>query len=253
MERRTLARSQDAYDRFAKAVDGPMMILTILWIPVLIIPLVTSVHGPVDESLVAVDYTIWALFVVEYFVKFYLAPDRWRYVKTHILDLVIVVVPFFRPLRVARLVRLQVLLRVGVVGGEAVRRAGQVLTHKGFHFVSLFAAILVFLSAGLVTIAERHAHGSTIHDYGQGLWWAIVTVTTVGYGDRVPVTPFGESIAVILMLVGIGLIGVLTATIASYFMERSSDDTTDRLDRIEALLEELVRERGLREPDATSV
>src|SRR3974377_2054824 len=104
MERRTLARSQEAYDRFAKAVDGPMMVLTILWIPVLIIPLVTSVHGEVDESLVAIDYTIWALFVVEYFVKLYLAPERWRYVKTHILDLIIVVVPFFRPLRVARLV-----------------------------------------------------------------------------------------------------------------------------------------------------
>jgi voltage-gated potassium channel len=253
MERRTLARSQDAYDRFSKLIDGPMMVLTIIWIPVLIIPLVTPVHGTLDESLVAVDYTIWAFFVVEYFVKFYLAPDRWRYVKTHILDLIIVVVPFFRPLRVARLVRLQVLLRVGVVGGEAVRRARHVLTHKGFHFVVLFAAILVFLCAGLVTVAEKHAHGSTIHDYGQGLWWAITTVTTVGYGDRVPLSPFGQSVAVILMLVGIGLIGVLTATIASYFMERSSDDTTDRLDRIEALLEQLVRERGLLEHDATSL
>jgi voltage-gated potassium channel len=253
MERRTLARSQDAYDRFAKTVDGPMMVLTIIWIPVLIIPLVMSVQGALDEALVTVDYTIWALFVVEYFIKFYLATDRWRYVKTHILDLIIVVVPFFRPLRVARLVRLQVLLRVAVVGGEAVRRARQVLTQRGFHFVALFATILVFLCAGLVTVAERHAHGSLIHDYGQGLWWAVVTVTTVGYGDRVPVTPLGQSVAVILMLVGIGLIGVLTATIASYFMERSSDDTADRLARIEALLEELIRERGLRERDATSL
>jgi voltage-gated potassium channel len=240
MEERTLARSQEAYDRFAKAVDGPMMVITILWIPVLLIPLVTPVHGGLDESLVAIDYMIWALFVIEYFVKLYLAPERWRYVKTHILDLIIVVVPFFRPLRVARLVRLQVLLRVGVIGGEAVRRTRHVLTHKGFHFVVLFVAILIFLCAGLVTVAEKHAHGATIHDYGQGLWWAIVTVTTVGYGDRVPVTPFGQGVAVILMLVGIGLIGVLTATVASYFIEQKSDDTANRLARIESMLEQLL-------------
>jgi voltage-gated potassium channel len=240
MERRTLAKSQEAYDRFAKAVDGPMLVITILWIPVLLIPLVTPVHGGLDESLVAIDYTIWALFVIEYFVKLYLAPERWRYVKTHILDLIIVVVPFFRPFRVARLVRLQVLLRVGVIGGEAVRRTRQVLTHKGFHFVALFVAILIFLGAGLVTVAEKHAHGATIHDYGQGLWWAIVTVTTVGYGDRVPVTPFGQGVAVILMLVGIGLIGVLTATVASYFIEQRNDDTADRLARIESMLEQLL-------------
>jgi len=240
MERRTLAKSAEAYDRFAKAVDGPMMVLTIVWIPVLIIPLVTPVHGALDESLVAVDYSIWALFAIEYVIKFYLAPDRWRYVKTHILDLIIVVVPFFRPLRVARLVRLQVLLRVGVVGGEALRRARQVLTHKGFHFVALFAAILVFLCAGLVTVAERSAHGSTIHDYGQGLWWAIVTVTTVGYGDRVPVTPFGQGLAVVLMLVGIGLIGVLTATVASFFVERNDADTDQRLRHIESMLEQIL-------------
>jgi voltage-gated potassium channel len=240
MERRTLARSQVAYDRFAKAVDGPMMVITIFWIPVLIIPLVTPVHGGLDESLVAIDYTIWALFVIEYFVKFYLAPERWRYFKTHILDFIIVIVPFFRPLRVARLVRLQVLLRVSVLGGEAVRRARQVLTHKGFHFVVLFAAILIFLCAGLVTVAEKHAHGASIHNYGQGLWWAIATVTTVGYGDRVPVSPMGQGVAVILMLVGIGLIGALTATVASYFMEQKSDETELRLQRIESLLEQLV-------------
>lgn len=245
VERQRLARNANAYDQFAKAVDGPMMVLTILWIPVLIVPLVTSVHGAVDESLVAIDYMIWALFVIEYFVKFYLAPERWRYVKTHILDLIIVVVPFFRPLRVARLVRLQVLLRLGVVGGEAIRRSRQVLTHRGFHFVVLFAGILVFLSAGVVTVAERGARGSNIHDYGQGLWWAMETVTTVGYGDRVPLTPLGHGVAVILMLVGIGLIGVLTATVASYFMDQKTDASDERLARIESKLEELLAQMNV--------
>jgi voltage-gated potassium channel len=217
-----------------------MMVITVLWIPVLIIPLVTPTHGAVDTSLEVIDFTIWALFAVEYVVKFYLAPNRWRYVKTHVLDLIIVAVPFFRPLRALRLVRLQALLRLAVVGGEAFRRVKGVLTHKGFHFVVLGAAFLVFLCAGLETIAEKGAPGSTIHDYGQGLWWAMVTVTTVGYGDRFPVTPFGQGVAVFLMLIGIGLIGVVTATVASYFVEQKVDATEERLTRIEAMLEELL-------------
>ncbi len=100
--------------------------------------------------------------------------------------------------------------------------------------------MLVFVCAGLVTFAERNAKGANIHDFGQGLWWAIVTVTTVGYGDRYPTTPFGQGVAVLLMLVGIGLIGTLTATVASYFVQEKTNVTEERLERIEALLTQLL-------------
>ena len=228
-------RSQDRYDSFASAVDTPMLVITILWLPVLIIPLVTQVHGDLAASLEAVDFTVWALFALEYIVKFALAPDRWHYVKTHILELIVVVVPFLRPLRVV-----VGLGRVGIVFAETIRRAKSILTHNGLHFVVLTVAVLVFVCAGLVTVAERHAKGANIHDFGQGLWWAIVTVTTVGYGDRYPVTPFGQGVAVFLMLVGIGLLGALTATIASYFVQERTSATEERLERIEAMLTQLI-------------
>ncbi len=228
-------RSQDRYDRFAQAVDTPMLVITILWLPVLIIPLVTQVHGATKESLEAIDFTVWALFALEYVVKFTLAPDRWHYFKTHILELIVVVVPFLRPLRVV-----VGLARVGVVFAETLRRGRSILTHNGLHFVLLAVAALVFVCAGLVTVAERHARGANIHDYGQGLWWAIVTVTTVGYGDRYPVTAFGQGVAVFLMLVGIGLLGALTATLASYFVQEKSNATEERLERIEAMLAQLL-------------
>lgn len=233
-------RSQDRYDAFAKAVDVPMLVITLLWLPVLIVPLIVPLHGSMAETFAAIDYTVWALFALEYIVKFSLAPQRAYFFKTHLLDLLIVAVPFFRPLRMGRLVRLLRLSRVGVVMGEALRRGKSIFTHNGFHFVVLTAGVLVFVCAGLVTFAERNAKGANIHDFGQGLWWAIVTVTTVGYGDRYPVTPFGQGVAVLLMLVGIGLIGTLTATVASYFVQERTTNTDERLDRIETLLTQLV-------------
>jgi voltage-gated potassium channel len=233
-------RAQERYDRFAQAVDTPMLVLTILWLPVLIVPLTTTVHGAVATSFDTVDYTVWALFALEYIIKFWLAPHRGHYFKTHLLDLLIVAVPFFRPLRMGRLIRLLRLTRVGVVFTESLRRGRSILTHNGFHFVVLAATVLVFVCAGLVTFAERNTRGANIHDFGQGLWWAIVTVTTVGYGDRYPVTAFGQGVAVLLMLTGIGLIGTLTATVASYFVQEKSNVTDERLERIEAMLAQLV-------------
>jgi voltage-gated potassium channel len=250
-----MTRSEVPYERFAATVDGPMMVLTVLWLPVLIVPLVRSVHGTLASSLSAIDYTVWALFALEYVVKLYLSPSRGHFFKTHLLDLLIIAVPFFRPLRMGRLVRLLRLSRVLVVMGEALRRAKTILTHNGFHFVVLVAGVIVFACAGLVTFAEKNAHSSNIHDFGQGLWWAIVTVTTVGYGDRYPITPFGQGIAVLLMLVGIGLIGVLTATVASFFVEEKSNASDERLERIESLLAQLVNERSLvriDEPSSTT-
>ncbi len=227
-----------------------MAVLTLLWLPVLIVPLVVAIHGGVAASFDAVDYFIWALFAVEYMVKLYLVPARGRFVRTHLLDLLVVAVPVFRPLRAARLVRLLRLTRVGAVLFNGLGRVRAILTHKGLHFVLLSAVLVVFAGAAVELGFESHAKGSNIHGYADALWWAIVTVTTVGYGDRYPTTAGGRGVAVVLMLVGIGLIGVLTATVASFFIQEQQTDKEERLavveaklDRIEALLTDLV-DRG---------
>ena len=118
-----------------------------------------------------------------------------------------------------------------------------IFTHNGFHFVVLAAGIVVFACAGLVTIAERTAKGANIHGFGQGL----VVVHRNG-NDRwlrrpIPDNPFGQGVAVLLMLVGIGLIGTLTATVANYFVQEKANANDDRLERIEALLAQLVGTR----------
>jgi voltage-gated potassium channel len=243
-----MARDGEAYERFSDHVDGPLLVLAILWLPVLIIPLVSHPSPAIGDSLNAVDYTVWAVFVVEYLVKFYLAPDRRWFVRTHLVDLVVILVPFLRPLRLARVLRLLRLVRVATTLGQILRRARSILTHKGLHFVLLSVVLIVFAAAALELGFEHTFAGSNIHDFGDALWWAVVTVTTVGYGDRFPVTAAGRGVAVVLMLVGIGLVGAVTATVASYFVEQRQDANTveleQRLERIEGLLKQMVDERN---------
>lgn len=96
------------------------------------------------------------------------------------------------------------------------------------------------ISGALVYAFEKDAPGSNITSLGDALWWAAVTTTTVGYGDHSPVTTDGRAIALLLMVVGIGLVGVVTANVAAYFVEREQAEEMavlrEQLDRIEALL-----------------
>ena len=104
--------------------------------------------------------------------------------------------------------------------------------------------LLILVGGGCLSILEpRTVRGG----YGDGIWWAIVTASTVGYGDIAPSTVPGRIIAVLLMLVGIGLMSTLAASITSYFVQQTANtefkDLTARLDRIESILEQLSRER----------
>lgn len=151
---------------------------------------------------------IWITFIVDYIVRVSLAPDRRDWVLHHILDLVVVALPMFRPLRLITM--LHVLHRTG---GVALR--GRIDLYAGFS-----ATLLVFVGALAALDAERHAPGATITTFGRALWWASVTITTVGYGDVVPVTLTGRVVAVVLMLGGIAVLGVVTGTVASSIVER---------------------------------
>lgn len=244
-------RSQDAYDRFSAFADIPMTVLALLWLAILVVPAVARVPPGAAAALDGIDYVVWAAFVVEYLIKLYLAPSRRAFVRGHLIDLLVIVVPVFRPLRVLRLLRFT---RAGLTLAELLRRARSLLTHHGLHFVLLSVLAIILVGAALELGFEQHAAGSNIHSYADALWWAIVTVTTVGYGDRYPVTAAGRGVAVVLMLTGIGLVGVLSATIASYFVGRqSSQDMTElhqRLDRIETALARLSPAGSRDEPPA---
>jgi voltage-gated potassium channel len=217
---------QAAFDRFSRAVDGPLTVLALAMVPLLVVPLVVDLPRGLKRSFLAADYFIWAVFAVEYFTKLYLAPDRGTFAKTHIPDLVIVVVPFLRPLRVlrsARALRLLRLARLGAFGMKGLSNVRRILSAHGLDYVLLAGVAIVLIGAALVFEFERGLDKGNIASFPDALWWAATTVTTVGYGDRFPVSAAGRGVAVALMFTGIALFGVLTASIAAFFVEQKEE------------------------------
>lgn len=247
------AKTSEALDRYARWTDGPLMVLAVLMIPLLLGPVLFRLAEGVEATFTIADWFIWAIFAADYVVRLYLAPAKWRFVRSHVPDLIVVVVPFLRPLRVlrsARVLRLLRLARLAAFLARGLRDARRVLTTRGVNYVLLIVVALVFLSAALVVEVEKGVAGANIKTFTDGLWWAATTVTTVGYGDRFPMSPAGRGIAVVLMVAGIALFGVLTAAIAAFFVEGAAKEEPGqqagsnfqleqiivRLDRIEARL-----------------
>ena len=150
----------------------------------------------------------WALFAIDYFVRLALATRRWRFVRRHPLDLAVVALPLLRLLTLLSFVN---------------RRARSSLRGRVIAYVAGLTTLVLLLASFAVLDAERGREGANITDFGDALWWSATTVTTVGYGDRFPVTGTGRLIAVAVMLAGIALLGVVTAAFASWLIERVAE------------------------------
>jgi voltage-gated potassium channel len=196
------------------------------------------------DALAAVELLIWAAFAVEVVVLFVLAPSKRRMLRDHWLDVLIVAAPFLRPLRIARVARV---VRAGSALGRSVAALQRISARRG---TQTFGAVAVSLvtAGGLAAWAfERQHEDASIDSLADAMWWAVVTTTTVGYGDTFPVTPEGRAVAVVLMLTGIGLIGTVSANVAAYFVR--SDEGSDlaemsaSLERVERKLDELLARR----------
>ena len=253
-----IAARQKAFDQFSAAVELPMLILTIVMVPVLIIPYTVHHIRPGAQSVLdTVDYFIWAAFLFEYLVRLVLVPRRWHFVTHNLPDLIIVAVPMLRPLRVIRSVRVlraMRLSRLTALAGEGAQKSKRSLHARTTNYVLVLTGTLILVTSVVVLDLERQVKGSNIKSFGDALWWAISTVTTVGYGDRYPVSAGGRAVAAVLMLCGIGLIGVVTAAIAAYFVGQSgqaserSGHAAELLRRLEAI-ESLLTARANATPD----
>lgn len=159
---------------------------------------------------------LWVLFAADLVFRIALSPRRWTFIRTHLIDVITVVVPQFRALRVLRAFTSDGVLSKGkgAVTGKAIASAG------------IATALVVWVGSLMVLEAERGAPGAEIVSFGDAVWWSFETITTVGYGDFVPVTWPGRFIATLIMIVGISVLGVVSAGLAATLVKRGSAPAT---------------------------
>lgn len=158
---------------------------------------------------------------MDYAANLYLAPRRRQWFIRNLHELVILILPALRPLRLLRLVSLLRILHR--TGGNVLR--GQIVTYV------LASAVLLVYAGGLAVLdSEENAAGSNITNFWDALWWAMTTITTVGYGDHYPVTAIGRLVAAGLMIGGVAVLGVVTASVASWMVEHVALETAADVD-----------------------
>lgn len=201
-----------AVTRFEQLTEWPMAVLAVLFLACFAWPILQPGLGPsLRHACEAIDYAIWVVFAAEFAWRVVLARPRGRYVLWHSADLLMIALPVLRPLR---LLRLLVLLRM------LNRRAATSLHGRVVAYVVASATLVLFCGALAVLDVERPHPRATIHTFGDALWWGAETITSVGYGDRVPVTGEGRAVAFALMLAGIALLGSVAAFFASWLITR---------------------------------
>lgn len=174
-----------------------------------------------------IDWTVLVIFAADYFVRLYCAQNKKIFLRKNIPEL-IAIIPFdsiFRLARLCRLARLFRFVRVTVILRRFSGTLFGILRTNGLQYVVLITAGIILLGAIGIQYFEKH-----IETFGDALWWSLVTTTTVGYGDISPKTTGGRILAAFLMIAGIGFLGLLTGTIATYFINQLSNNGKASLD-----------------------
>ncbi|MEE1939758.1 potassium channel family protein [Streptomyces sp. TRM 70361] len=205
-----------ARERWEQRTQGPLLLLSVLFAVAYAVPIVRPDVAPwVKDACRAVEWGVWAVFAVDYAVRLWLSPRRWRFVRGQPLALLAVLLPLLQPLRLLRLVSALLLV------GQRARMVSRVRVTT--YVAGSCAGLLVFGSLAVLEV-ERKAPEGNIETLGDAVWWSFTTMTTVGYGDLAPTTGVGRLLAVGLMLSGIALLGVVTANIAAWFIARFDEE-----------------------------
>jgi voltage-gated potassium channel len=235
--------------RVVHRFEWVVLVAALALIPVLVIETDVQSNGWQDVATVA-NWVIWGVFLAESVFVLTVAPRKAAALRAHWADLAIVVLTlpafgsFLSSLRLVRLARLLRLLRLGMIATRALQ-AERVLTSEAvFRFVGLVTLFVVVVGGAVESLVDKGDFPSL----WDGIWWAVVTVTTVGYGDLYPTSVEGRIIAMLVMLFGIGFLAVLTATIASRFVKTDSgtEEMRATLLRIEADLADVKRQLSMR-------
>jgi voltage-gated potassium channel len=227
------ASGRPTQTRWRQLTDIPLSIAAAIFLGAYAWQVIANLQSPEDTITSIIIWIVWGLFVIDFVVNLVLAERRVRWFFTHFHEFLMVVLPALRPLRLLRLITILAVLQRG---------AGHALRGRVVLYASGGAITLVFVAALAELDVERNAVGSHIHTFGDALWWACTTITSVGYGDITPVTIVGRLIAVGVMIAGLALLGTVTATLASFFLDRVADTTKEEGDETHAAIATLTAE-----------
>jgi voltage-gated potassium channel len=196
--------------RWEERSEVPLLLLAAAFLVSYAWPVLDPSMDPdLHQYLDIASWAVWTAFAIDFCIRLYLAEPRVSYALHHWYDVLLIAAPLLRPLRLLRLLAFARILNRSAIGGLAGR-------------VTIYVAGIALMAVGLGALAildaERDAPEANITSAGDALWWACTTVTTVGYGDRFPVTTTGRFIAVALMMVGIAVVSSLTAVVATWLI-----------------------------------
>lgn len=226
-------KSPSRLERWESHAEWPLAAIAVIFLAVYSVQVLAEPRGHVARVLDMLMYVLYLAFAADYVARLTLADPRVPWFFRHLLDLAIIALPFLRPLRLLRLVVLVEVLQRAF--GDALR--GRVVV-----YTASSAVLLVYASSLGVLQAERSDPHADIKNFGDALWWSVTTMTTVGYGDFYPVTVLGRVIAVLLMVGGISLIGMITATVATWIVQRVAEEDTAQQAATSAQIDELRSE-----------
>lgn len=217
--------------RFEERLEVPLALLGVAWLALLIVELVRGLNA----VLTVLTTLIWVVFIADFVLRLFLAPDRWAYLRQSWLTLIALVVPALRIARLAAVLRAARVAR-GARGLRLIRTItslnrgfgalGTMMRRRGAWYVLALVAVVCFGgAAGLYALEPRGVEGG-FSSYADALWWTVMIMTTMGSGYW-PQTGEGRILAFLISLVAIGVFGYFTAVLASFLVGRDAATQTE--------------------------
>jgi voltage-gated potassium channel len=220
MDKQVAVERKKLLNTIEKILEAPMIFLGFVWLILIVIELVWGL----PQVLQSLSVVIWVIFILDFLLKFFLAPDKFRFLKKNWLTAISLVIPAFRVFRLLSILRLLKgvrLIKVVASLNRSMRSLGATMQRRGFGYVMLLTVLVTFGgAAGMYAIEKGH---QGFENYGMALWWTSMRVITAG-SDFWPITAEGRVLAFILALFGYAIFGYVTATLATFFIGRDAEE-----------------------------
>lgn len=216
-ERKRLLRSVE------RILEGPMIFLGFVWLVLLVVELVWGINRMLEY----LSLGIWGIFIIDFLIKFSLAPQKLFFLRNNWLTAISLFIPALRVFRVFRFVRLLRgvrgirLVRIISSFNRSMRSLGKTMQRRAFGYVMTITLIVIFAGAAGMYAFENPTPGFT--SYGLALWWTAMRVITAG-NEFNPVTPEGRGLGFLIAVFGYTIFGYVTATFATYFIGRDAEE-----------------------------